>query len=1144
MSSVVIATKSPVLAEILKMSKPTENEKLKTALADETVKNGAGGLASKLFKDIPDMWWLRNESHMDVNPGTVGSGSDRIHCLFSPDYHANSYQRNLYRISRESGYRFSAIDANKVSELIHNLDTQQLPAVFHQHWLKEIFGGKGSDTESLASIQSYFNALRYLQSKGGKVIWTVHNLFDHDINDDERELNLICLKEMVGLADLIIVHSSNSVTELEKIVGHGFEDRVRILKHSLYDSMLEYPQFLPVEYRVRNLSPGLKFLMFGMLRPYKGACDLLQGFFTLVASGELNDATLIIAGKVYDPPLQKILRDNKELQDRVVVIDKRLSDTELASLCRAADVAVLPYRKILISGSYYQAVTFGLPCIVPDIGMFQCEVENGVTGIKYAQDGGLVAALKKAHSLGRKNLAAIGQRAVAGCDLQTERMISSRFKDLLESVASASLQMQPEKLAGGTLTEPQESDPIKLSFCIPVMNRLEDLRATLARNLEDNLESKGRVEFVVVCFDQDDEVEGWIKSEFKTELDDEYLRFYRADPLDFWHFGRAKSAFRELMRGRIYASLDGDNFTGFRGGEHIIEVFEAHNYQCVFHQFQGEWGDGTCGRVSLSREDYLAYGYDESFLPRQWDELDAMLSVLAQQLDRTYVCYSGKSIIDKSQPFRRFLEEHNLFPPTAELSPELDPLFSEIGDKSFGAHDNDYVRDDLSLIYSSIFNHLQSFFKNSSRDDLKVQYVDELVEVQRQLVDEIDPSILERWVLQCDTDLPTDISENDIVALACVKNELDLVSWHEYYKQLGVTRFLILDDGSDMPVKEILPFPDVHVWKPMVGQFRHAKVFWLEILLANYCSGLWCLTIDGDEFISLPDLDEVPGETESILRRCMTVAENSDEEYFCGFLLDMVPGTAEVASGQLERDSFKYYQYSPDLPDRDYQDHNTVSWSYGDKSDWAFRIDVRYSINASLDSLRKFPIIRYRKGMHLNQGFHDLIIDTVKRSSEDLTRTDLIPIVHFKLWVLSEAEDAEAAKGFDAYHHETSENLRSLIAGLDKKLSTVADGACIYPYLGYALIPTPTCQSIEVLLKYEEEGDGSDQVSLQRSRSFTFIESGEEVKREGYEISGPSSKSMVDWIRQMTPFTEVLEATNDVVILATGPKDNGNSLGL
>lgn len=1092
--------------------------------------------ANKLFSNLlnahPDMWWLRRESNPDILSDSNDTRSTNYQCLFSPDYHGNSYQNNLYRLSQEHGFRCSAINADKVVDFIHGSDASELPGVFHQHWLREIFRGKTTDTKGLASVQSYFNALRYLQSKGGKVIWTVHNLFGHDISESERVLNLVCMKEIAGLADVILVHSPNSVSELEKLIGFGLKGRTKLLKHSLYDSMLSFPKFLPIELRLKKLPPGLKFLMFGMMRPYKGGSDLLKEFLSLTTSGELKDATLILAGKIYDPPLKKLIQDNKDLLDQVVVIDRRLSDTELTSLCREADVGVLPYRKILISGSYYQAVTFGLPCIVPDIGMFQGEVEDGVTGIKYGPSGGLRKALQRAQSLRREGLEAIGRQTFTACRSQSERVISKQFCDLLESyVGLPVLEGSGQKIVK-TTADTLADDSIKLSFCIPVMNRLDDLKATLAKNLEDNRVSKGRVEFVVVCFDQDDDVENWIKSEFKAELKEEYLRFYRSEPLDFWHFGIAKSAFKDLIRGKIYASLDGDNFTGLHGGEHIIEVFEEHDYKCIFHQFQGEWGDGTCGRVSQSREDYLDFGYDEHFLPRQWDEMDAMLSVLVQRPDRTYVCYEGKSIIDKSHPFKRYLQDHEYFPPKTELNPETDPLYASIGDKSFGAHDNNYVRDDLTLRYLSIFNHLQSYFKNSNRDDLKVQYVNELVEVQRQLIDEVDPKKLEHWVLHSETELPPKLADSDIVVLACIKNELDLPTWYQHYKRLGVTRFLIVDDGSDVPVKEILSFPDVHVWKPTVGQFRYAKVLWLEILLASYCNGLWCLTIDGDEYLSLPELEELAENDKSLLRRCVTVAEDSDQEYFCGFLLDMVPGPEEAISDQMGRESFSYYQYSPDEPGNEYRDHNTVRWSYGDKLDWAHSIDVRYKINGSLDSLRKFPIIKYREGMHLNQGFHDLIIEDVKRSPDDLIRSDLIPIVHYKLWVLSRTKEFEASKSFDAYHHETSENLKSLISGLGEKFSAATNDQCIYPYLGFDLMPTPSCQTIEIVLKNGNDVS-SDKHSLQRQRSFVFKEGCEQVRLNGQYIRGLSSQSTIDWIRKMTPFSEVLEKSNDVVILAT-----------
>jgi hypothetical protein len=1001
---------------------------------------------------FPELGWLESSRNWDEASGKRWSSSE-LHCCFSPDYHANRYQHNLYQAAREEGYRFSPVAAEEVIGLAEG-ESENAPSVFHQHWLKEIFSGRKADEEGVGFVESYFNALNKLKERGCRVLWTVHNLLDHDIDAEERELNLICLRKMDQCADLILVHSENTCEELEKLLGRPIESEVRVLKHSLYDAMKGHPEFLPVEYRVRGRS-GFKFLMFGMLRPYKGGADLVRSFMQQVRAGLLPGAQLIIAGQVYDPELRSIMDSEQDISEHVALIDRRVSDTELASLCREADVAVFPYRRILISGSYYQAVTFGLPGIVPKIGMFKCETEDGVTALTYQKADQLGEALKRAYDLGHIELQAMGQRALLACEGQTQSDVSRQFHQLLNTLPERAPSTCLLEISHETSFCQRQENGVLLSFCIPVMNRLDDLKATLARNLEDNRESKGFVEFIVACFDDNDSVKNWIEANFQSDLEDEYLRFFQGEPLDFWHFGVAKSAFKDLMRGRIYASLDGDNFTGYRGGEHIIRVFQALDYKCIFHQFQGEWGDGTCGRVSMSREDYVDFGYDPTFLPRQWDEMDAMLSVLVQRRDRKYVCYEGKSIIDKSHPFRRYLAEHRYFPETACLPPDADPLYERVHDKAVGLHDNQYVEDDPVLSFSSVYNHLQSFFKNTDDDELKIQYVLEMVEAQRKLVEVTDPEKLVSWLLESRTATRDSLASDEIVILACVKNEFDLEDWYQYYKDLGVTRFFMVDDGSEVPVEEILPYSDVHVWRPRVGKFRYAKVFWMEALLARYCQGLWCLTVDADEFISLPDFDDRPDESRSNLKRTVDCAEKAGHDYFCGFLLDMVPAPGVEIRRGMGREAFDHYQYLDEPATDEYRQHNTVRWSYGDKADWAYAIDVRYQINGSLDSLRKFPIIHYREGMHLNQGFHDLIIDGEKRSPADLERSDLIPIKHYKLMTMLEAEDFESAKSFDAYHHETCENLKNLNKVVNQRLSEAGESIQVRSWNGWESCPRP-----------------------------------------------------------------------------------------
>ncbi len=453
---------------------------------------------------------------------------------------------------------------------------------------------------------------------------------------------------------------------------------------------------------------------------------------------------------------------------------------------------------------------------------------------------------------------------------------------------------------------------ILLSFCIPVMNRLVDLQATLRRNLHDNRVQQDRVEFIVMCFDRGTETADWIQQNFAKELASGYLRFYQSDRLRRWHFGRAKNGFRGISKGRIYASLDGDNYTGPAGGQHIIDVFEANGYDCIFHQFQGDWGDGTCGRVSMTMQDYEEIGYDDDFLPRQWDELDAILSILVRYSSRRYVCYRGKSIAKKSGPFARFISENSVDIRTVEIDAHLDPLVKTNGGCTVGQHDNKYVQENAQLKYFSIYNHLFSFIKNCQDVERREHYVSEIVAAQRDMVQHIDSHVLLDTFLVADSVGNIISSSTDITLIACLKDEPCIDEWLNHYRNLGVTRFFLIDDHSVKPLSIRCQAPDVHIWRPDAGRFRFSKAFWIELLARNYCMGQWVITVDGDEYIRLPEgcADE---HTQCQFRHLIDYAERNSLAYFCGFLLDLFPAAENYASASedtpIPLSNFTHYQF-------------------------------------------------------------------------------------------------------------------------------------------------------------------------------------------------------------------------------------------
>ena len=660
----------------------------------------------------------------------------------------------------------------------------------------------------------------------------------------------------------------------------------------------------------------------------------------------------------------------------------------------------------------------------------------------------------------------------------------------------------------------------EVSFCIPVKNRLADIQSTLARNLEDNRVDEELIEFIIVGFDADRELEDWIQCNFQRDLQTGYLRFYRRNDLENWHFAKAKNSFKSLIRGRVYASLDADNFAGPRAGRYIANVFRDFGYRCVLHQFQGDWGDGTCGRIALAREDYIDLGYDESFTPRQWDELDALLTVLANRRDRYYVHYEGRSILEKSHPFRRFFLEDGYWPKTKALAPNGDPLYGEAAKAAVGQHDSNYVQNDVRLRLQSSYNHLMSFVKNASNKAHRAEYINELISVQREMVQTIDAALLEAWTLKRTTAWPPEARAESMVLVSCVKNEPNLLEWYEHYKRLGVTQFLIVDDHSDVPVERSLPFAEVVVWRPIAGSFRHAKVFWLEVLLSLYCEGLWCLTVDSDEYLSLPDMRSSNGrgsEQQTALDAVTRWADNHSVTYFPGVLLDMFPEETEEAVSTRDWSTYVNYQFRPSRLSRHYMNHNTARWSYGRFSEWAHKIDIRYRLNQTVDSLRKFPLFRYERGVHLNQGFHDLSIDGVKREPDELGRMDLLPLLHYKLYHMVTSEAGTCGRPTGAYHGETQQNLEKLREGIHRKIRIAARSPFRFRYVGYEAFPVPNLRRIRVV---PEDGNIELDIVSRLNRQVVIWRAakGRPAFRDG-AVEAETLSDAVEWLESVTPFT-------------------------
>jgi hypothetical protein len=168
-----------------------------------------------------------------------------------------------------------------------------------------------------------------------------------------------------------------------------------------------------------------------------------------------------------------------------------------------------------------------------------------------------------------------------------------------------------------------------ISFCITCKNRFDQIRRTLPRNLKDNYRHKSIIEFTLIDFNSSDGLKEWIIANFKKEINQQYLKYYHTKELVHWHMSVAKNTAHIYGSGELLVNLDCDNYTGRNGGYFLLNSFNKYHYPIVIHQFSGNQLDGSCGRISVRREDFHKIGgYDESFAPVGYDDWDLIMRLV------------------------------------------------------------------------------------------------------------------------------------------------------------------------------------------------------------------------------------------------------------------------------------------------------------------------------------------------------------------------------------------------------------------------------------------------------------------------------------------------------------------------------------
>ena len=212
------------------------------------------------------------------------------------------------------------------------------------------------------------------------------------------------------------------------------------------------------------------------------------------------------------------------------------------------------------------------------------------------------------------------------------------------------------------------------------------------------------------------------------------------------------------------------------------------------------------------------------------------------------------------------------------------------------------------------------------------------------------------------------IGSDDLLAFSTVRNEiLRLPFFLDYYRDMGINHFLIVDNGStDGSLDYLAAQPDVSVWSTNAS-YKRARfgVDWLNWLQMKYGHDHWNLVVDPDEFLVYPFCDTRP------LRALTDWLDASSIKSFSAMLLDMYP------KGRLDEQPYEAGQNPIDIASWFDSGNYTVSrnkkfgnlWIQGGARARVFFPDKP----AKAPALNKIPLVKWDRRYAYVSSTHMLL---------------------------------------------------------------------------------------------------------------------------------------------------------------------------
>lgn len=366
-----------------------------------------------------------------------------------------------------------------------------------------------------------------------------------------------------------------------------------------------------------------------------------------------------------------------------------------------------------------------------------------------------------------------------------------------------------------------------ITYCIPCFNRQSDLKQHLHENLRV-ISQFPRIRLILNLFDEDETAYKWVQRHFKSEIDGGRLQVNREPALTSWHAAKAKNSFAKyLADDGYYASLDSDNrltTTDVVRTRQAISEFGP----CIIHHFQGEWGDGTCGRLTMPAFAYKNNLPSESVLPRQGEELALLMNALKANPGWPLITRHGVNVLQKSHALRLLITLNRW---------SVRVIGCALGDSAVpdDAKTSEYARKDPRLSFFTRLNNYYAAYLASTTTEARSEFLRRFQNVQNEFANSDVLISMADLIVRPFAGQPLCERDRRRPQVAVIQSwDEQMRSWLNKQRERGVRRFLLIDATGDPDISRRLNEPGVTWFKPLLGDVETSKDLWLAALNGRY----------------------------------------------------------------------------------------------------------------------------------------------------------------------------------------------------------------------------------------------------------------------------------------------------------------------